>query len=762
MKYIYKIPLHLDPLFQNCLTIDFNNHSNHNFIEGYIMGTTTSKMTFWTKMQTLRLKLPLLVIFTVAISAACIALCSIFISKEFFEKEASSKLESITASKHDEIETYLGNIKEDLTLIADNETTYEAVIDFQIAWNLLKQTGQDPNSYLKKHYIDENLHPSGEKNKLNYAHDGSQYSKIHKKHHPWLNQLLKTRGYYDIFLTDIDGNVVYTSYKEQDFATNLITGPWKDTDLATAYEFSINHPDDIYFSDFAPYSPSSGAPASFMAAAVKGPLGDPVGIVAFQMPIDRINEVMQSQIGLGETGELFIIGEDNFLRSQPRLETEPAILKLKISGNNFSNSQDGTVQVTTSTNYRGKTVVAAHEKISFSGIDWIIVGEQALEEIYHPSTMMKSYILMVSAATLVLATLIGFLFSGRLTKPILAITETMKELSNGKLETDVPSAERQDEIGDMARSVKVFQENALQMQRLEEKSRLDEERQAEQRREMLHNLADELNQTVATIAGSLIDASGQMSSSATSLTQSSEEATQCTTTVNASTSEAAHSVSTVLAASEQLSAAIQEISEQTAQSTQAANSAVEQAQNATSQMARLTEASEKIGDFAKIISDISSQTNLLALNATIEAASAGEAGKGFAVVASEVRNLAEQTSKATDQITRQIHLINTESSQANEAMQSVDQAILNLNQVATRIACAVEEQDAATREITRSIQHVSENTTEVERNVEHLKNAAEDTGKSAITVQTAAEKMSQQSNALSHEVDRFIQNIRQA
>ena len=254
----------------------------------------------------------------------------------------------------------------------------------------------------------------------------------------------------------------------------------------------------------------------------------------------------------------------------------------------------------------------------------------------------------------------------------------------------------------------------------------------------------------------------QMQSTANTLSATADEVTRRTTTVAAASEEASVNVQTVASAAEELSSSVNEIGRQVTESTRITGEAVEQANRTNAMVQGLSDAAQKIGDVVKLINDIASQTNLLALNATIEAARAGEAGKGFAVVAAEVKNLANQTSRATEEIGQQIAAIQTATRDSVLAIREIATTIGRVNEIATAISTAVEEQGAATQEIARNVSEASVGTQEVSSNISGVNQSVEETRQVASDVLIAAQNMSVQSDGLQGEVQSFFATIRAA
>ncbi len=398
---------------------------------------------------------------------------------------------------------------------------------------------------------------------------------------------------------------------------------------------------------------------------------------------------------------------------------------------------------------------------------------------------------VVLALTLGIGVAAFWLVIVRITRPMVTLTRTMTELANGNLEVDVVGTTRHDEIGDMARSVEVFKDNAVEKIRLEQEQHAAEERrrreheeaerrereqQEEQRRreaereeaerrkrrqEMLA-LADKFEESVMNVVDGLAQAARDMEETARELAHTAEDTTTKSTVVSSTAEQANSSLQMVASAAEELSSSVREISQQTNQSSSAAKDAVRRTERAALEIRELVDAGQRIGDIVNLINDIAEQTNLLALNATIEAARAGEAGKGFAVVASEVKSLANQTARATNDISAQISEMQAVMDKAVQAMASIQAIIGDIDETAVTIASAVEEQDASTREIARNVAEVSAGAQDISQNMMALTEDATTTGGAAQRVLGSVQQLAEQSEGLRHQVQEFLATIRAA
>ncbi len=351
---------------------------------------------------------------------------------------------------------------------------------------------------------------------------------------------------------------------------------------------------------------------------------------------------------------------------------------------------------------------------------------------------------------------------GLVAKPLQRISAAMADLVDGRLDAEIPAADRGDEVGALAKGLVHFRAAAQQKQALELDQSKAAERAEAERRATMKRLADDFEATVQGIVNGVASSADQLQSTARDMNVTIEEATDRTTTVAQSAEQASKSVQTVAAAAEQLSASIGEITRQVGQSASTAQSAASEAQATSRDIQSLAEASQKIGDVVKLISEIAAQTNLLALNATIEAARAGEAGKGFAVVASEVKSLANQTARATEEISQQVGGIQQATNGAVEAIRKIETTIREMSQIASAISTAVEEQGAATREIASSVQQAAAGTSEVSTTIGAVNNATTQTGRSASEVLEAANNLSRESRRMREQVATFLGGVRAA
>lgn len=629
----------------------------------------------------------------------------------------------------------------------------------RLDFNRLMSPLSSRSLYLQYQYIAKNPNPLGSKELLDSAWDGTEYASVHAKYHPAIRFFLNRFEYYDIFIVNPNsGHIVYSVFKELDFATSLTTGPYKDSGIAKAFQEAnqLTSNENVLLTDFEPYTPSYESPAAFIAAPIYTPESllnrnfskeNKIGIIIYQMPIDRINNIMTSNqnwghVGLGTTGQSLLIGADSTLRSENRLliedkqayreylaaekvpadtintvsRLESSIGRISLDNNLTSLALSGESGFSTFANTSGTQNIAAYSPIQLNGFNWAIItkmheseafnGIQALSQKVWGSTL----VILISAVVIV--TLTSNRFGGRLVLPLQAAALRMKDISEGDGDlTERLDLTSRDEIGDVAKYFNGFVGK-------------------------IHNIMAGLVPNIESLKAG----SDKLSYSSQQSFNQLQHQTSEIEAISQAVSQVVSQVEGVFNSADSVSNASND-AHQEAESAQAIFSKTisamtdmtDRIEQTSVTINNLEEATKKIGSVLDVIRGIAEQTNLLALNAAIEAARAGEQGRGFAVVADEVRSLASRTQESTQEIEETISTLQSEAAAAVEVMnqskdsaqvgieegQRAGNAIANVTKASETIRTMIDEVRSASENQLRMTQAISENLT----NANHATNS---------------------------------------
>lgn len=719
--------------------------------------------------------------------------------------QANSQLESVRSIKANQVETYFASINKQIETFSENKMVIDAMRSFpsalaqarseasvddesltrfsvelekyyreDFAKEYFDQTGSQPpvdgqlagidddTRFLQHQYIAANPNPLGEKDALDSAEDGTRYSELHKEFHPVVRNYLKEFGYYDIFLCDLTtGDIVYSVYKELDFTTSLIDGPYSDTNFGKAFRLaaSAEQKDAVILVDYEPYLPSYEGAASFIASPVFD--GDEkIGVAIFQMPINRINEIMAERTGLGETGETYAVGADKLFRSESRftadLGVKTAIINESLqvdtrASNAALNGETGTAIID---DYRGTPVLSSWEPITvYQGIDglaapiqWALMSEIDYAEVTQPITaagLARNAGVIVSFG-LLLGLASAFFFAQGITRQAESINDMLMQIGIGDFDARAEIVTH-DELGDVAVALNAMCDNTLSLIQSREERDQIQESIFELVRELediadgdLTISADIRDDMTGPIAGSVNFMIGQLRGlvervklTTNEVSDSAAEVREISGALSEDSLEQADKINTTSRQVREITESIQSVADKTRVSAevaeQARQSAAEglkavsdtidgmqrirnQVQETSKRIKRLGESSQEIGEIVQLISDIADRTSILALNASIQAAMAGDAGQGFAVVAEEVERLAERSNDATKQIETLIKAIQTETSEAISDMEESTREVVEGSQLATQAGATLSEIDRVSSQLASLIAEVSSET----------------------------------------------------
>jgi len=448
----------------------------------------------------LAFKLPAMVVAIALVTGASLALAAYFASNAIVTRQAEQRLSAAAANATAALDAYIQEVAEDLTLFAGRREIAAAIDAFAGARRSLLAQG-DPAELLQDAYVAQNPHPAGERLLLDSSDKLLVYDLHHRPNHADFRELMQTRGYYDVLLFDADGNNVYSVQKATDFGTGFAegAGPWADSDLGKVVRAALAGAEgDVFLSDLAPYGPADGEPAGFIAAPVIDQ-GWLIGVLAYQMPVARMGEVLSRTRGLDESGEIYMVGADGLARNDSPATEGNDVLSLAVGGDVATATVGGAAGMG-QVSHHGAAYVAAAEPLSFGGVDWAVVALESAEAIAAPSNALRTALVGIGAALLALAAVVSVFIARTITRPVGRLTRAMGEIADNRLDAAVPGLERRDELGAMAQAVEVFRQNGLQIAELRA---AEDDMNAERAAQV--KLVETLQRDIDRVVGAAID-----------------------------------------------------------------------------------------------------------------------------------------------------------------------------------------------------------------------------------------------------------------
>jgi len=590
-------------------------------------------------------------------------------ARKALEASALNQLESVGTLRKQIITDYLDRKITDMEILSHSQNTVDA---FEV---------------LHKYHHSQNTPDQGLFNTST-----GEYSRLYEEIDPYFREYATTFNLYDIFLICADhGHVMYSVAQEDDLGISLSNNKFKESSLRKVWENALLQKKAV-MEDYSIYS-FSGEPALFIGNPVFNEENEIIAVLVIQLSTDHINEVMHDETGLGQSGETYLVGKDNLMRSDSRFESESVILTKKIETESVKLGLEDKSGTHIINDYRGTPVLSYYSDIGLNenigtDFDWVIIAEINKAEALESVTKLKKEI---SIFVLILSFIVGFiayLFSRYFTKPIIKLTEISSRFAKGDLSQEI-DIDQHDEIGKLANSFKQMQGNLR--------------KQIEDISEGINILSSSSTEIMSTVS-QLASSAAETASSVSETTSTIEEVKQTAEIANQNATEVAESTQKLSLVSQDGTRSIQKTID-------GMGKIKEQMESIADIVIQLSDKSHTIGEIANSVNDLAEQSNLLAVNASIEAAKAGEHGKGFTVVAQEIKNLAERSKESTIQIQSILSAIQKSISSAVLATENGSKVIddgfklsANSSEVITTMAASIEQASQANIQIAASSQ----------------------------------------------------------
>jgi methyl-accepting chemotaxis protein len=651
-------------------------------------------------------KLPMLFAAVTTVSVAIVGVMSYVQMSNTIENDAIAKVIAVEETMGHALDDQFHLIDADLRVLGNFNQTRDALVRLNAGFENLRKEGENPSRYLQDAYLTNSQYPIGQRHLADKADDKSYYTKFHEKYHDVFRRFMLEYDYYDVFLINNQGDVVYSVYKENDFAMNVSGPGLNGSGLHKAFEAALLN--GVSFTDFSPYAPSAGDLAAFGAIGVKDKFGENIGVLAVQLKPDTFSKILSDDGGFSFDTKAFILGPDYRIRfaqgvKPDDLEANPEFFIGTEFSTQLASKNKGFAIVPKPGS--GERMMMVFDKHKHHETEFTLVWEISYDDAMSSLTRLRNNLLLVAVITIALVTGFGLLIARSISGPLQNLQKGLQRfVATGELAIRV-GTDAKDEVGSSTRAV----DEIMAMTQRSMTSIADGNNTANEASTKMMNAAKVMAANAETQASSVEETESQVNSNAASA----REANDLVVGTSGIVSDGKEKITRMV-----------------------------------DSMDRIKQSSADIAKIIKVIDEIAFQTNLLALNAAVEAARAGQHGRGFAVVAAEVRNLAGRSAKAAQETSelivgssKRVEAGVEVSNQAREAFDKIADDIAQVTDLVGKITLASDEQARGVTYINRAIQEISD--------------AAMTNAVRAEELTVVANELSTSTDGVSHQIARF-------